>query len=164
MIIPQPAAKKLISRFNDLYQAIQNSDFMRALTYSSVIQQNFMTFSQSAIVILTSSVKPPNFYCVLKIMAQFYFPHVAEWNEPAQQLALDLFGREVSSVALRQVQKQQTFLNFGLSNNFLLTIQMPLIVFCAFGVLCACLRGYLEWYEPRVMLSQDDSDAHFLDA
>jgi hypothetical protein len=78
-----------------------NSSAIGFLKSSSILQQYLNTFTQIAIVILTSATKAPNFYYILKLITSIYFPSVSEWNEPPNALQLTFFSKSMSSVAYK---------------------------------------------------------------
>ncbi len=76
---------------------------------SSILQQYLNTFTQIAIIMLTSTTKAPNFYYILKLVTSLYFPSVSEWNEPPNTLSLNFFGKNMSSVAYNFAPKNSYF-------------------------------------------------------
>jgi hypothetical protein len=82
---------------------------MGFLKSSSIVQQYLNTFTQIAIIILTSTTKAPNFYYILKLVTSIYFPSVSEWNEPPAALKLTFFGKNMTSVGFKFTPKNPYF-------------------------------------------------------
>ncbi len=82
---------------------------MGVLKSSSILQQYLNTFTQIAIIVLTSTTKAPNFYYILKLITSIYFPSVSEWNEPPAPLQITFFGKDMSSLAYNFTPKNSYF-------------------------------------------------------
>ena len=96
-------------------------------------------------------MKAPNFYYILKMFCSVFFPSVSEWNESNSNYQTALFGMAMDKVALNQKPSQSNFTNYGLSYNFLINIQKPLVVILIVWICIGGIFMYLEYYEISLM-------------
>ncbi len=88
--------QQIIDSVKQLQNSLQQSSAMSLVKSSSILQQYLNTFSQIAIIFLTSNTKAPNFYYILKLITSIYFTNVSDWNEPTNTASFKLFGKDFS--------------------------------------------------------------------
>lgn len=85
-VMQSSASSQMIAQVKEISSQLQKSPAFDTFRSTSVLQQFLNTFSQFAIVILTSTVKAPNFYYILKLTASMYFIQVSEWQEQSETI------------------------------------------------------------------------------